>query len=351
MKDKYKSAYAKKRATKRKSAPKRKTTAPKKSNVKKAVVVPDRVRAAPGYLSTSLWVATNKPAPSIKAMKAVGLSSVYTDNISNISGSAVGHHGAFQLAHMPKFDIQGIDTALAGQEVNRSGPRRFVLESYYSETSITNNTTGSQEVELYDLVTKQDLPFIKSFVIGTNTYLVGANPIAYMVEGIAAAQAAATGSVVQTALLVGTNPFDSPFFKDHFKVVKRTIIQMSPGASHRHTVSLKPNRLCKEEDYGFAPGTPTPSGSIIATAGFQCFTMGIIRPYGAVDITATPNIPHCPRGSVVTVQSMRYKYTEVVGLQSNLRYNTQITTPPSNADVFAYVNPLTGATGSVGAYS
>jgi len=150
--------------------------------------------------------------------------------------------------------------------------------------------------------------------------------------------------VSQLAMLIGSSPYDSPFFKDHFKVVRRNIIQLTPGASHRHTVSLKPNRLVKEEDVNVNSSPLQPEGQIICTAGFQCFTLLFMRPYAAVDTTPASPPPattvNTPRSLITFVQSNRYTYTQVVGLNQTLTYTTGLPTP--GTPTFTTVNPLTG---------
>jgi len=251
MKDKYKSGYAKKRAAnKRKSAPKpagrkqnRKTT----KVSKRGLVVPTKVHTSPGVLSQSSWLAANKLTPRVKAIEMVGTRNIYTNNDSDIFTCSPGHWACFTFPHLQKTDYQGICTVLppAGTRVN--APKRFVSDSYLSDQSFTNTNNVSTEMELYDVVCRKDLPFINTFTIGTQAYTVSPDPVAYITEGIAACQGAPTLSVGRTALLIGTSPYDSPFFKEYFKVVKRTVVQLAPGASHRHTVSLKPSRLCTEE--------------------------------------------------------------------------------------------------------
>lgn len=357
MKSQYKSAYAKKRAAKKSTKPMRKgarKSAPKRSYKKRnTLVVPSQIKQTPGVLSKSLWSAAGKLSPSIRAMQNVGLRSIYSNNASIITYANPNHWSCYSIPHIQKSHLQNIVDELPPWETTvQTAPRRFVLETYLSEISLTNNTTASHELELYDVVCRKDLPQSNTFIIGAaSAFICSPTPDSYITQGLAAAQGAASGTVAVNSLLIGSTPFDSPFFKDYFKVIKRTVVQQSPGACHRHTISLKPNKLIKEEDVNLAPGTPTPSGNMVCDSGLQCFTLIMLRPYAAVDTTVqvppTSTIVTTPRQSLVTMTTYRYGYTEVVGQVSRLKYDTEIVGNPAPADVFTVVNPTSGLVGNV----
>jgi len=355
--------YPKRRVANRKRVARRKPMAKKPlARVRKArrvpftkrrgVAVPTKIKHEPGVLSTSTWLASSRPSKSVSLMERVGTRNVYTNNISGQISNSSGYWGLHDIKHVEKSDLMSIFAQIpnedqsSGGEIN-SAPRRFVLEAYLSDIAFTNLSTSTVELELYDVVCRKDLPLINPILIGgVGTFNVGSYPADYIVQGLAAAQGNASPAV-QSAMLIGSSPFDSPWFNEYFKVVKRTICQLSAGAGHRHQVSLKPNRLVKEEAVSSpATGADTP-GQIIADAGFQCFTVMMLRPYPAMDSTTGHiGLVSTPRTLVGYTQQFRYAYTRIANTSAKLTYNTNIPTFPGT-DVFVSVNATSGLTGPV----
>jgi len=359
MKNQYKSAYAKKRAAAKRKAAGRKAKKPvrarrvrKAATKRRGVAVPTRIKHEPGVLSTSAWLSSSRPSKSLSLMERVGTRNIYTSNGSGQITNSSGYWGISNIKHLEKHDFQAIlqeipyEAQASGGGIN-SAPRRFVLESYLSDLAFSNFSTATVELELYDVVCRKDLPLLNDFTIGgLGTYNVGAYPADYIVQGLAAAQGTLTPAL-QSAMLIGSSPFDSPWFNEYFKVVKRTIVQLSAGAGHRHQVSLKPNRLLKEEALTYTATGDDAAGGMVCDAGFQCFTLVMLRPYPAMDsTTGHVGLVSTPKTSVGYTQQVRIAYTRIANTSAKLTYNTAIPQFPST-DVMVQVNATSGLTGPV----
>ena len=354
MHPKHKSPWAKAQAVKKVKARVAKAKLPLKRKLgkgkRRGAVVPTKIHAQPGVMTTTEWFSSSKPHGSIKLMEKVGVPSLYTDNVISQYTALPGYWGMFYIAHVQKNDIVNMMTFIQGAGVLQSAsPKRFVLDSYLADNAYTNNSTSNVEVELYDVVCRKDLPYNNSLSIGSGStvtnYTIRANPVDYIAQGIAAAQGGGTVTPPpQNTLMVGMSPFDSPFFNEYFKVVKRTICQLSPGATHRHTVSLKPNRLVKEEDVHLYYTGGSTGGAMACDKGFQCFTLGLIRTFVCTDVTSGGQTTAPANISVAA--SYRYKYTQIAGANTQLQYYNNITRP-AVTDSFKIVNPISGVVATV----
>jgi len=118
---------------------------------------------------------------------------------------------------------------------------------------------------------------------------------------------------------------------------------LSPGASHRHTVSLSPNKLLKEDLVG--------SLDLIGQPGLNVHTLMFYRPYpgllaGGLGGQTPSNETTGSAGLTInTVYSQRFKYTYVQDISRTVTYATNAVPPQ-----VVTVNTLYGVNSVSGLY-
>ena len=302
---------------------------------KYGAAIPTRISNTNNVVSHSTWLSANKPSYKVSTLEKVGAKNVYQQSTTIAGVASLGCYGITQVRHMTIVDDLAavfVGTTLPGAQ--GGNPRQYVLESYISEVSVANNTNVIAEVELYDVVLKRDL-------VNTLTISIGNPPVAYTVQGNAVdlvlkgldmAQNIPSNTTTATTLPYGVSIFDSPMFNDYCKVVKRTVIEMSPGGVHQHVVSLKPNRLIREDVVG--------GSNMNALAGLTCYTLVLIRPTAGLDIT-TPGIT-TPQTQINVIQTRRMAYTWSQDIANSLQYRNGVARGFAPSDVVRGFNPLTG---------
>ena len=200
-----------------------------------------------------------------------------------------------------------------------TGVQRCVLESLQSEISMVNQTNATTELEIYDISLRRDLPLSNSLRLNNgNTYTLIASPSSYWDKGTNAIANEADNTLPYPSDIIGSSPFDSPFFKDYFRVKKRTQVVLPQGAHHKHIVLLKPNHLMDEVE--------SQTGTMYGFKGLTMYSLVVIKGTPSTDTdaadapTTTPTLLAC-------VQSFRYKFTWVQDETYTGSYTTNLTTP------------------------
>ena len=276
----------------------------------KRSAVPTRIKSTNNVVSHSTWLATNKPTYKVSTLEKVGAQNIVVDSTTIAGVASLGCYGATQVPHMinPRLNyIFSLLPAAAG-----SAPRQFVLESYRSEVQVANQTNVIAEVELYDCVLKRDLPTTNAITTGNPAvpFALAASVIDYINKGMDMATASPSGTYQASTYPYGASPYDSPLFKDYFKVVKRTVIEMSPGGVHQHVVSLKPNCLIRED--------VTSTSTMFGLRGMTSFTLVWIRPTAGFDVTSAGITT--PQTQINVIQSVRYGFTWAQDIANSLNY-------------------------------
>lgn len=262
-----------------------------------------------GVTTNSYFRLRSRPSAKARAMKKVGAPNVYLSN-SGLSFQCVeGFQASSQHSWCNIADLNTIRGFVPGSGTlpvpGSVIPNQYILESMIGEVVYTNASTATCELELYDIVRKRD-----AHATGTATQ----SPINAWEQGMINAEQ--TGATSPQNFLKST-PFDSKLFQDWFKVVKRTRIQLTQGATHRHSVNLSPNRLVDEELLAY-------TGADVA--GLTVYTM--CRVYGQpASILNDPLPPDVTTAAIRidAVQSVRYKYTWVADTVHNVFVTDNLT--------------------------
>jgi len=290
-----------------------------------------------GIASKSVFSLYHKPSYTAKLLKTVGAPNMYT---SQRVGQTIGAYGFQASSLVPHISvdllkIQAGNLGLNTGTVATSGSGRYVMDSYQSELMLTNATNSACEVEIYDIACKRDLLVENEEFIGgaiSDYYpwngLIG--PIDAWRLGLAIANGANPASASDYHNYFGASPFDSQIFKNYFKVLKRTNVQMPCGASHSHWNFAKPNRVVEQSLYN--------DSKTFAKAGLTFFTMWVVKGYpinaNGETVTATTS-----EVQLNYVNAVRTKYTRVLDSSQTCVTTDSLTTPASgDTEVFNTAN-------------
>lgn len=266
-----------------------------------------------GLLTTSSMVSSFRATPQVSAMCKVAAPNANVYQSAVTLNSPFGFQGATAWAWFSRDTLSTIGTQFS---TGTSSPRRYVLDSMIGDLTLTNNSTATSEVMIYDIVCKRDIPYTQSWIMGAGTYSgYNSNPVGYWNAGVDAGSGAPSGS--NRADYIGSTPFDSQFFRDYFKVVKRTDVILQQGGSHRHAVVLSPRKLIDESVYGQI--------TQYGLKGYTMFTMVVHKGTPVSDVSgATATIGESQLG---VVQNWRIKYFWVADTTNTLFYQDTLTTP------------------------
>lgn len=189
---------------------------------------------------------------------------------------------------------------------------RLYIKSMLTNMTMTNNQTNNMFVDIYDVVARRD---------GT-VGLVGAFDQGLKDQGLTTGYTA-----------INIVPQMSQTFNQHWKVLKKTSIELAPGMSHRHISSLQFNKAWNAERLQDA------------VYHFNGLTSGImVVIWGAPDHDAT-NVNNVSTGSCLldTVYSRQIMYTYVQPQINTTKYVGNLPTITTERAV----NPESGVPGTV----
>lgn len=243
-------------ATRSRTASRTMTMTKNKRNPMARKIVRGNVGGVPSFSSYS---ASRPINAKVSAMKHVGASNYYVTNQARQLVVAEGYQNAISFPHQSWSDIQSI-SALAvpsGQPSTYTSAsvytKQFVLESLKSEFLMTNSTLATCYVDIYDVVRKRDAQTGAGRVVPSPSAPSSGQDLipnatqkpedSWLLGSSIEAGYPVTVQNPQPSQMVGALPTDSLLFKDYFKVVQRSHIALSQGATHRHTINLKSNHL------------------------------------------------------------------------------------------------------------
>lgn len=119
-----------------------------------------------------------------------------------------------------------------GLQVNQQS-MKFILDSNNTISEFTNQSLGSCEIEIYDLVSR----------VSTAVYI---DPATIWQQGLTNEDVSV---VTPTATTIFNTPTSSKAFNLTWKICKRTKVELGPGRSHEHVWNFKPNVLIDTEHF------------------------------------------------------------------------------------------------------
>jgi len=282
-----------------------------------------RYQSVNGVVNQSMVSMLNhKATAEIKALERVGSPNTFLSNYGVMINASPGVQNSYSFAHLSQLQLQRIRNQIP--PASSSAPSRFILETYQSELVMTNTSTATVEIELYDITLKRDLAHESTYTttgVGY-TYPLSAQPGSYWAVGsLAAANLQYSSPLGQwPSNQISGSPFDSQLFRDYFVVKKRTRVLLTQGGSHRHFVMVKLNKLIDD--------ALIQNEGVAAYAAISGFTMvvakGLPNTHTTTPIEATTNAVQ-----LACIQSQRLKYSYVLDNANNLYQIVGIPQPTS----------------------
>lgn len=293
-----------------------------------------------GSCSTSTYAHNIPPTKQVKNFEYLGAPNIgFQNRVLSIQSQSGGQ--AYQSFDIATAGLARQIAALVpdGTATGRS-PWRFCLQETLDTFHFTNATSGTVEVDLYDLFPKRDIPDSYVFIppgqlpSTTNSYLLSGTVDSYWKQGARmSSQIAADASLsIEPSEQYNASPDDSVFFKTFYRAVKRTRIFLPQGASHKHTVMRHINRVINTTEVG--------GDAYSQLKRFTSSLLVVVRgePLDAVDPAGGPNVITTAVAKLQVVQTARFKWTWISDqamtnyISSNLRQFT----------VTKNINPATG---------
>jgi len=292
----------------------------------RAFVKPRRVKTEVGQMSTSITTRSSRASPQVRAIKNVADSNIYVVNLPTSLSIESGKQKCVSLATLDWSDLYYIGNSLPQ---SNSGLRRYVVESVLNEFTYTNQSTGGVEFEIIDLVAKRDLFNAWSFEANGRQYgPLGPTPEQVWEYGALAGANLPNAPLTDSpAFVVGSKPFDTATFNDYFTPIQRNIVMLPQGASHRHVLNLKPNRLIDEALWNQGVATTFLNNY----KGMTIYTFIIAR--GTPVIDPTSHLATTGSGLISVVKSSRIKYCYSEDASKTILFTNQLVSSTAPAIV------------------
>lgn len=174
------------------------------------------------------------------------------------------------------FDVREMMKNLQYDEYNPVGintkmwkTRKFFISKIKVVSRIRNSTTAPVNVILYDIVARRDTNTIND---------LAATPSAAWIEGMTQTTAiVSTGGLANGVTRPGATPFMSPTFTKFYKVRKVNEFTLHAGATHKHYITMYPNKLWSYEELE-VPSDPVAEYGIIGNvSGISAFCMVVLK--------------------------------------------------------------------------
>jgi len=270
-----------------------------------------RINSVSGGVSNSrFYHGRRRLTKQVLALRRVGAPDTWQDNFSDTVSTQVGLQKFISFGSLLRSQLQQLNS-LAG---NQGAPNRVLVETASTELTFTNITNAAVEVDIYDIKFKRDIPNTTTVALAAGTYIFNSYPENMITEGAKAAASIAPASLTDPSLYRGAIPYDSQFFKDNCKVIQKTQVMLSSGATHRHQQNVKLNRIASQTVVG--------NESLSYIKDFSYTTLLCIRgvPVGIAESDDTTTT----QSTLNIVSSLRIKWTFVQDATSNLVYNNAL---------------------------
>lgn len=197
--------------------------------------------------------------------------------------------------------------------------RRFLLERSDFKVTYTNASSASAIMTLFDIVVKQDCDInnpLQAWINGSQMSAVGTGPDAWKI--------------------IGSKPWHSQQFKQFFKIVRTTNVNLAAGASHQHNVLLSPNVVMNEQRIR----------ENSCYKGISYFTLALVKGVPVCDDNDVPRLVSTAPIQIDIVGEVNTKYRWISDTDTDLYYTNGLVTllQPENMNVFqGQAQPVTKA--------
>lgn len=293
-----------------------------------------------GSCSSSSFSHSIAPSKQVKAFELLGAPNVGFQNKPFVLDGQAGHQASRALDIATTGVLRDIASKVPTGSTTQLPPWRFCFQETLDTFHMTNATSGTLEVDLYDIFPKRDVPVVQTYVppgqtpTAANTYTLDGFPDEYWRVGARLATSTAANAILsyETNDVYNSSPMDSMLFKTYYKVSKRTRIFLPQGASHKHTVLRHINRVINTSECQQA-------GGIAALKKCTSHLLIVIRgepfqadsPEGTFFVTTAAPKLH-------VVQTARYKWTWIADQAASNFYVDNL----NDSTVVKNINPATG---------
>lgn len=265
------------------------------------------IQNAGGIVTQSYFKAYNRPNVSAFIRKHASSPNYIVTNSPSSFSALSGFQGFAFFGLSSRNDMSSILSAMPTQAPSGNATRRFLLERVQSNIVYTNASSASCTLDLYDIAVKQD-----NDLTATGAWTNGI-----------AMETTVTATPVN---ILGIKPWQSQQFKEFFKVVRTTHVNLAAGASHRHNISLAPNALLKEQRVV----------ENLNYRGLTYFTLAVVKGVPVCDDNDAPRLVSTAPITIDVVREQNVKYRWVTDTDTDLYITNNMVTllQPEAMNVF-----------------
>lgn len=320
---------SKKRGVKRNAWPKKNMVVQVQPAKKRAASTRRTQHVHSQYSESTLSVYRRK-TNQVKAMTAVSAPSFYVNNTAQTITVPGGQQAAEVADLLNNIDITYLYGQMppSGTIAAGYGARRLVIDSIMVESTLTNVASAPVEMELFDISLKKDLPNTWTYEVGSSAYDFTPAPNDYWYQGLCVAQGITPGTY-SAGFTPGSSPMDSQFFKDYFKIDKRTLVLLPQGGTHRHFLKFNPNTMVKEDETSTgAAGSTEPNHGL---KRLNRWLMVNVKGLPVINSSATPVQATLSSAGVSWVTTYRTKFQFVLDATSSWNGQNLLTSPVASS--------------------
>jgi len=208
-------------------------------------------------------------------------------------------------------------------------PVRFHVNSLLVEMTFANASSGTQILDLYDVMYLQDTPRPDPSGAMYNV----STPLNAWSAGMVN-QVGTAGLITNAIFLLGALPTDSELFRDFYKVVRKTSVVMAQASSHVHKLNIKHPRNFDLNEM---------STNYLAKTGLAHYTMAtlaVVRGQPAYDPSSTVTTAMAPNIRCIVTERYQYSWVQPAGSAWYWASNIPVTTGASTAQIVNVNNPI-----------
>lgn len=241
------------------------------------------IQNAGGYITQSYFSAFNPPTAKGYIIKKASQPTYSVTNFPSTFNCDTGLQGAGFVVLGNRDFINPLFNLQQSPSPASNLTRSIFIERIQANVVYTNASSASCTIDLYDIACKVDNDI-------TN-----------------ALQAWRTGLAMETTSstpdqMLGTKLWMSQKFKQFFKVVKTTHVNLAAGACHRHNITLTPNRVMNEQRVF----------ENVNYAGLTYTTIAIVKGVPVCDDEVTPRLVSSAPIVIDEVWEINHKFRYVV---------------------------------------
>jgi len=300
-----------------------------------------------GAQSQSAFTHRIKASRQVRSMETVGAPNIgYSNSVANIQTAGGGQQAYAEFYINSAASVQAVASHIPTGTAGGVPPYRFVLEESMDTFHMSNGTSGTLEVDIYDIFPRKDIAQISEYnpLGATAPYPLVGGVLSYWQQG-ARSQAALAPSTTTLgpADFYQVSLMDSRLVQNYFRIAKRTRVFLPQGAAHKHTVLRHVNQLIDSTEFSMTGTGTAPVFSQYKRYSSQVLIVvrgapvAVEPPGGATAVVSTG------LGLLNVVQTTRQKWTYVNDQSYNNYYANNLISSGTQTNI----NPATGAVASV----